>query len=150
MIDCPEKLHSGADLIVSLSFYMLPGAFKRYKAGSESSKADKRVPFFEGTETREEEMLRNRKESLQQLFGKLGLMPKKSAASASSFGKENVPPEGPQQTKQGDGGQIKKEFGNSTAIKLDEEEASEDDAETLNETDLDVIYKRFVLNVCSV
>lgn len=140
MVDCPEKLHSGADLLVSLSFYMLPSAFKRYSPNQDEPGQDKSW-FNEGTETVEEETLRNRKESLQQLFEKLGLAPRKTASG--TYDKENIPPEGSQQLREPNGNQHKKGLSNRNELQLKEEGDSEDDAETLNQDDLDIIYKRY-------
>lgn len=139
MVDCPEKLHSGADLLVSLSFYMLPSAFKRYTPNPEHAETNK-LMFSEGTETVEEEKLRNRKESLQQLFEKLGLTPRITASP--SYDKENVPPKGSQQPKEANNGDRQKKALADRNESSPKEEDAEDEAETLNEDDLDVIYKR--------
>ena len=146
MIDCPEKLHTGADLIVSLSIYLLPSAFKRYTSDPSSSSAPARPKFWsnEGSETVEEEMLRRRKASLQQLFEKLGLKPRAGNTMASD--KENVPPDGsPQPTVSGnDPTRSKKGLDNVDGAKNNVDSADENDEEVLNENDLDAIYKRCV------
>ncbi|KAL5534034.1 hypothetical protein ACEPAG_494 [Sanghuangporus baumii] len=142
MVDCPEKLHSGADLLVSLSIYILPSAFKRYSLRpSGSEPAPSKTWFDEGRETIEEETLRNRKASLQQLFEKLGLKPR--TGNIPSLGKENIPPDGIQKPPALVNGSRKGlnnvEGTRDQEVDVDEDE---DDEEVLNENDLDVIYKR--------
>lgn len=74
MVECPEKLHTGADLMISLSIYLKPSAFKRQKVAFEEQQ---RSMFDEGQETAEEQMLRERKSSLLRLFKTLGLKPRR-------------------------------------------------------------------------
>lgn len=74
MIDCPATLHSGADLIVSLSVYIKASAFK---PSGTSSDEKVRVMFNEGQETASEQLLRERKASLLSLFDIVGLKPRK-------------------------------------------------------------------------
>ncbi|KAI0316497.1 SNF2 family N-terminal domain-containing protein [Amylostereum chailletii] len=71
MIECPAVLHSGADLIVSLSVYIKASAFKPSSASIDPPKS----MFNEGQETSDEQTLRERKSSLLQLFDVLGLKP---------------------------------------------------------------------------
>ena len=113
---------------MSLSVYIRPAAFKRYKVKSDSQ-VNVKFWFNEGQETTEEEVLRDRKTSLQQLFKTLGLKP--HAGNALVVEKENVPPPG--------GSVLEKH--NGTAV-----EEGEDEAEILSQNELDVIYKRFVPN----
>ncbi len=132
MIDSPETLHSGADLVMSLTAYMLPTAFK-----SLASSGDKESnPMFDqGQETDEERMMRERKTSLLRLFTEIGLKPQKKATltgtqpKGKQFSSENTSP-----TKKG----VKKE------IVGDGEEIEVEDGEDLSENELNVIYKRFV------
>ncbi|KIP11786.1 hypothetical protein PHLGIDRAFT_83110 [Phlebiopsis gigantea 11061_1 CR5-6] len=73
VVDCPPTLHSGADLIVSLSIYLKADAFK-----SPSTSIGEDVPrhmFNEGSETVDEQVLRERKSALIHLFDILGLKP---------------------------------------------------------------------------
>ncbi|KAA1467782.1 hypothetical protein DENSPDRAFT_770871 [Dentipellis sp. KUC8613] len=72
MVDCPETLHSGADLIVSLTLHMKAKAFKN--GGIPSSDRPK-VMFDDGRETTEEQNLRERKNALLHLFDVLNLKP---------------------------------------------------------------------------
>ncbi|KAL5535720.1 RAD5 [Sanghuangporus sanghuang] len=142
MVDCPEKLHSGADLLVSLSIYILSSAFKRYSpkpSGSESGPS--KTWFDEGRETIEEETLRNRKASLQQLFDKLGLKPR--PGNIPSLGKENIPPDGtPKPPALVNGSRKGLNNVDGTRDQEVDVDEDEDDEEVLNENDLDVIYKR--------
>ncbi|KAI0334349.1 hypothetical protein GY45DRAFT_1318351 [Cubamyces sp. BRFM 1775] len=74
MVECPGKLTTGADLIVSLSVYIKASAFRPPSLSSE----DKAKPMFnEGQETEEEQVLRERKSSLINLFKRINLKPRK-------------------------------------------------------------------------
>ncbi|CDO73050.1 hypothetical protein BN946_scf185007.g104 [Trametes cinnabarina] len=76
VVDCPERLVTGADLIVSLSVYIKLSAFK---PPSLSSDEKAKVMFNEGQETEEEKMLRERKTSLVNLFKRINLKPRKGS-----------------------------------------------------------------------
>ncbi|KAF4604775.1 DNA helicase rad5 [Pleurotus pulmonarius] len=130
MIDSPETLHSGADLVMSLTAYMLPTAFK-----SLASSGDKESnPMFDqGQETDEERMMRERKTSLLRLFTEIGLKPQKKATLTGTQPKgKQVSSENTSPTKKG----VKKE------IVGDGEEIEVEDGEDLSENELNVIYKR--------
>ncbi|KAH8119981.1 SNF2 family N-terminal domain-containing protein [Phellopilus nigrolimitatus] len=146
MIDCPEKLHSGADLLVSLSIYILPTAFKPYTSSPACSSISVSLKtwFNEGAETTEEETLRNRKLSLHLLFNKLGLEPR--AGNNGFLDKENVPPDGTPPLKTLGGTRSKKGLDNVEGSELEEVEQDENDEELLDEGDIDVIYKRAQAN----
>ena len=74
MVECPGKLTTGADLIVSLSVYIKISAFRPASLSS----VDKAKPMFnEGQETEEEQVLRERKSSLINLFKRINLKPRK-------------------------------------------------------------------------
>ncbi|KAL6304876.1 SNF2 family N-terminal domain-containing protein [Sparassis latifolia] len=77
IIDCPAKLHSGADLIVSLSVHMKATAFK---APSTFSDERPKVMFNEGQETATEQMLRERKSALLKLFKVVSLKPTRGSS----------------------------------------------------------------------
>ncbi|CCM03639.1 uncharacterized protein FIBRA_05783 [Fibroporia radiculosa] len=79
MIDCPNTLHSGADLIVSLSVYIKSTAFQPTNPSSEERA---RVMFDEGQETTTEQLLRERKQALLNLFDVLGLKPRRGSSFA--------------------------------------------------------------------
>ena len=53
MTDCPEKLTTGASLIVTLHIYLLAGAFKGIK-NFQSDDASVHFGFNEGLESEEE------------------------------------------------------------------------------------------------
>lgn len=143
MVDCPEKLHSGADLLVSLSIYLLPSAFKRYVPEFPiSSTSPSKTYFNEGYETSEEEALRQRTYSLQQMFEKLSLNPRRGHNSLG-IGKENVPPDGICEPKSTPNSQATKGvFIDAEDNKVGDPAESENLEEILSETDIDIIYKR--------
>ena len=76
MVECPPKLATGADLILSLSIYIKPSAFRPPKVTPEDGS---KVIFNEGHETEAEQILRERKKSLISLFKRIGLKPHKSS-----------------------------------------------------------------------
>ncbi|PIL31408.1 hypothetical protein GSI_06109 [Ganoderma sinense ZZ0214-1] len=83
VVECPAKLTTGADLIISLSIYMKPSAF----CSPSSSSEDKgKVMFNEGQETEAEQILRERKRSLISLFKRINLKPRKGNDSVSRAG----------------------------------------------------------------
>ena len=53
MTDCPEKLTTGASLIVTIQIYLLPGAFRPIK-NFQSDDARINFGFNEGLESEEE------------------------------------------------------------------------------------------------
>ena len=124
MVDCPEKLHTGADLLVSLSIYMRPAAFKRYEIKKDRD-TGKEFWWNEGQETQEEEILRDRKSSLRQLFDKLDLKPR--AGNDLTVDKENVPPAS---------AKGKERQSNGSPSNEEEEE------DVLSQNELDVIYRK--------
>jgi DNA repair protein RAD5 len=137
MIDCPETLHSGADLIVSLGVYLCPSAFKPLNVPSQTE--EKFDMYIEGKESIEEEALRERKASLLRLFDAVGLRPRrgnkvhlkaeKSKQSMHSDAMDKLS-QRPAPSKSG-----KKEIvGDGEEVELEGEE--------LGENDLDVIYRR--------
>lgn len=73
VVDCPPSLHSGASLIVSLSIYLKASAFKSPSTSAVNDQA--RSMFNEGQETADEQILRERKNSLIHLFDILSLKP---------------------------------------------------------------------------
>lgn len=143
MVDCPEKLHSGADLLVSLSVYLLPSAFKRYTPVSPSTSSSYTKSWFnEGQETSEEEALRQRKYSLHQMFEKLSLNPR-GGRDPLCFEKENIPPKGNAAPKDSSSLQLSRNGNFDTEdIKSGEAAEAENTEEVLSETDIDIIYRR--------
>jgi DNA repair protein RAD5 len=133
IIDCPEVLQSGTDLIVSLSVYLRAPAFKNPNLSKEEPSP--KVLFNEGQETPNEQYLRERKNSLLQLFRALGLKPRRghqsSEQDSNEGGKGLVP--APERRK----GTAR------TEIVGDGEEIEVEDGEELSENDLNLIYKRW-------
>ncbi|EJF67216.1 hypothetical protein DICSQDRAFT_45634 [Dichomitus squalens LYAD-421 SS1] len=74
MVECPTKLTTGADLILSLSIYIKPSAFRPPSYPSEDKAKDM---FDEGQETEAEQILRERKQSLTSLFKRINLKPRR-------------------------------------------------------------------------
>ncbi|KAG9222353.1 hypothetical protein CCMSSC00406_0002688 [Pleurotus cornucopiae] len=130
MIDCPETLHSGADLVMSLTAYMLPTAFKSLASSDDK---ESNPMFDQGQETDQERMMRERKTSLLRLFTEVGLKPKKKATLASAQPKGKQASSASTSTTKKN---VKKE------IVGDGEEIEVEDGEDLSENELNVIYKR--------
>jgi DNA repair protein RAD5 len=131
MVDCPEILYSGADLIVSLSVYLRGSAFKfRRTCGDEDSA---QAMFNEGQETMDEQVLRERKSSLLRLFDAIGLQPRngvrRDQEGLTDSTESAVPVPKRQKTVR-------------TEIVGDGEEIEVDDGEELTENELNVIYKK--------
>ena len=74
MVECPSKLTTGADLILSLSIYIKPSAFRPPSYSSEDRANNM---FNEGQETEAEQILRERKQSLVSLFKRINLKPRR-------------------------------------------------------------------------
>jgi len=133
IIDCPEVLQSGADLIVSLSVYLRASAFKNPNLSKDEPSP--KVLFNEGQETPNEQYLRERKNSLHHLFRAVGLKPRRghqvSEQDAKKGGNDSVlAPERRKGTAR-------------TEIVGDGEEIEVEDGEELTENDLNLIYKRW-------
>ena len=149
MLDCPEKLYTGADLLVLLSLHILPSAFRRYKAKINGDVSQDKVSYFEreGVETEEEKNLRARKASLQNLFKRLDLRPKQDEQPLHSpEGKENVHPEGAPLPSQIVCSGSRKCLGDGSGNhnhSHNHDDSDDSDAEVLSDGDLQVIYKRF-------
>ncbi|KAF8628247.1 hypothetical protein AX15_004022 [Amanita polypyramis BW_CC] len=133
MTDCPDRLSTGASLIVTLKAYVLPNAFTSLKASQYSD--DSKTMLREEWETLDERLLRERKDAILELFDVIGLKPqieanvKKPMHSKSSNG---VP---------------KKQDTTSTSRRVKEivgdgEEVEVEAGEELSKDDLNVIYKR--------
>ncbi|TDL28160.1 hypothetical protein BD410DRAFT_870386 [Rickenella mellea] len=75
MVDCPTTLHTGGDLLVSLSIYILPLAFKPIAMNLEedSDSLPTKLMINEGQETQDEQLLRERKSSLLKMFSAIDL-----------------------------------------------------------------------------
>lgn len=134
MTDCPDKLTTGASLIVSVDIYMLPSAFNPTSKASRSQDTPKAM-FGEGMETIDETNLRERKTSILKLFEVVGLKPQagvnvKSRKTDEQLHEEALKIFSQRKTKK------------VTEIVGDGEEIEVDDEEDLSKNDLDMIYKR--------
>jgi len=135
MVDCPDVLHSGADLIVSLSVFLRASAFKSLDTSSANDSSN--VIFNEGQETLDEQYLRERKSSLIRLFHAVGLKPHSGGRQHQvCLNEETV------NTTQPPGDSLKKHRTVKTEIVGDGEEIEVEDGEDLTENELNVIYKR--------
>jgi DNA repair protein RAD5 len=145
MIDCPEVLHSGADLIVSLSVYIRISAFQPSNFSHPSVEDAHQVIFNGGQETYDEQALRERKTSLLRLFDAVGLKPR----SGNDFTKKKSDAELREEIRkrmaQRDGNNSKK-----TEIVGDGEEVVTDDGEELSDNELSMIYKRYLVSIIKV
>ena len=142
MIDCPPVLHSGADLIVSLSIYLRFSAFKPPDTSASmstitSAKEKNNMMFNEGKETFDEQVLRERKNSLLKLFEAVGLKPRAGAdfvkqcyKSDKELHEEAIK----------DKTQAKKPP--KIEIVGDGEEVEVEEGEDLSENELNMIYKK--------
>jgi DNA repair protein RAD5 len=139
MIDCPESLHSGADLIVSLSVYIRGSAFRPPATSSEDTR---KVIFDDGRETLDEQTLRERKSSLLRLFDAVGLKPQsgndfsKRRNDIDTELKEDSMKTMRQKNDEKPGKSVKTEFVG------DGEEVEVEDGEDLSENELVMIYKK--------
>ncbi|KIJ66394.1 hypothetical protein HYDPIDRAFT_109414 [Hydnomerulius pinastri MD-312] len=133
MVDCPIVLHSGADLIVSLSVYITASAFKPSSTQSDASPPPK-VIFGQGQETEDEQALRERKTALLALFDVVNLRPRRGAQAPKS----DQTPDGGAEI--GSGPPEKKKT--KTEIVGDGEEIEVEDGEELSDNQLDVIYRK--------
>jgi DNA repair protein RAD5 len=138
IIDCPAVLHSGADLIVSLSVYMLPAAFQPHQVSN--SDVGPKPMFDEGKETLDEQSLRERKSALLQLFNAVGIRAR-SQAKLSKPRDHEMKDESIQQMRN-----AVKTY--RTEIVGDGEEIEVEDGEELSDNELDMIYKRSVVLDC--
>lgn len=73
VVDAPRDLKTGLDIVVSLSVYILANAFK--SPGPHKDGNRKKPMFDEGSETAEEQELRERKQALLKLFDTVNLRP---------------------------------------------------------------------------
>ena len=138
IIDCPDNMHSGADLIVSLSVYIKASAFQPLDARAENNN---KTLFNEGQETESEQVLRARKSALIHLFRILNLRPQTTGLSKSKQGRQLNNDDLRQLTQRPKQGQTKKNV--KTEIVGDGEEVEvEVDGEDLSQNELDLIYKK--------
>ncbi|KAF8313854.1 hypothetical protein DL93DRAFT_2058713 [Clavulina sp. PMI_390] len=82
VIDCPKPLRTGNNVVLSLRAYFVPQAFQ--KRPSFDGDNDQKTFWEEGKETLDEQILRERKESLQQLFEAVSLRPVRQSGASKS------------------------------------------------------------------
>src|SRR5882762_4023768 len=148
MIDCPAVLHSGADLIISLSVYLRSSAFKTPSTSSPSSTSTNRkqktsMMFNEGQETLDEQVLRERKSSMLKLFDVVGLKPSAGADISKHWDKSDSELHGEAVKKVTQTNKLKKPV--RIEIVGDGEEVEVEEGEDLSENELNMIYKKYVL-----
>lgn len=132
MTDCPERLSTGASLIVTIDVYMLPAAF--VPVGRITSEDRSTLHFGEGSETQGELDLRERKSAILRMFDVLGLKPQAEAIQRGGKREgelhQNVPAQpGKQKVK------AKEIVGDGEEVEVEEEES-------LSKNDLDMIYEK--------
>ncbi|KZT30927.1 hypothetical protein NEOLEDRAFT_1153350 [Neolentinus lepideus HHB14362 ss-1] len=142
MIDCPASLHSGADLIVSLSVYIRASAFR---VPSTCLMETPKVMFNEGQESQDEQSLRERKSALLRLFDVVGLRPRRRNAGCRN-GKNveaTLRDSDLKQMSQRRGGIARASKPTKIEVVGDGEEIEvEGDEEELSEDQLNTIYNR--------
>ncbi|VDB84343.1 unnamed protein product [Peniophora sp. CBMAI 1063] len=132
MIQCPETLHSGADLVISLSVFLLPAAFKPPAPSANDNNAPRNV-FDESSETSVEQTLRERKVGLLKLFDQIGLKPVSGHDAAKL-------------KKQAEGDLDGEDLIALTQAPSGKGSEEEEEGEDLGEDELNLIYKRAQAN----
>ncbi|KAJ6541849.1 SNF2 family N-terminal domain-containing protein [Mycena capillaripes] len=133
MMDCPEKLSTGATLIITADVYMLHAAFTASKSAGDDRPT---VMFSEGVETLDEQMLRERKASILKLFDVLNLRPQAGANFTGRKSDEEIHEEAMKKISQ------RTKPKKVTEIVGDGEEIEVEEGEELTENDLDMIYHK--------
>lgn len=132
MMDCPEKLSTGATLIITADVYMLSAAFKPSNSDADDGPTSM---FSEGAETIDEQMLRERKASILKLFDVLGLRPQAGANFVGRKSDEEIHEEAMKKMAQRKSKKV-------TEIVGDGEEIEVEEGEELSANDLDMIYQK--------
>ncbi|EEB87201.1 hypothetical protein MPER_15548, partial [Moniliophthora perniciosa FA553] len=129
--DCPDRLSTGCELIVSVDVFLLPPAFVHI----ETTGSDKtpNMLWGEGLETSEESALRERKSAVLKMFEVLGLRPQEGA----NLSGRKTEAELQQEAKK----YAKASVTKKTETVGDGEEIEVDDDEELSRNDIDMIYK---------
>jgi DNA repair protein RAD5 len=143
MVDCPNPLQVGAEMIISLNLYIKTSAFTiPSTSGSGSTSGKSRTYLNEGEETLDEQMMRGRKTALNRMFKVLGLRPQITGGASNKQALEH------RQTAAGlttAGDKDKKPARSKPKTEIvgdgEEVEIDEDDGE-LTENQLDLIYKK--------
>ena len=134
MTDCPNRLTTGATLIVSVAVYILPSAFRVHLP---PSKDEQSISLWkEGMETDEEKSLRERRSSILKLFDVIGLRPENGVNLKELKTMEAAVHEAT----------MKKPAHKRVEVVGDGEEIEvDDDDEDLSKNELDMIYKKWVV-----
>lgn len=139
MTDCPERLSTGASLIVTIDVYMLPAAF--VPVGHATSEDRSKLHFGEGSETQGELDLRERKSAILKMFEVLGLKPQAEAIQRGGKQEGELHQNAPMQ--------LGKQKVKAKEIVGDGEEIEVEEEETLSKNDLDMIYEKCAVLHCS-
>jgi DNA repair protein RAD5 len=140
VVDCPETLQTGIDIVVSLSVYILPKAFK---ASTPIADDIQRNMFNEGLETLEEQELRERRSSLVQLFDSVGLRPIEGSGLVGKKALHELNSDDALKMTEGSHKPESKVVRKEVAGDGEEVEV-EAEGDDLSENELDMIYKRWV------
>ncbi|KAJ6623172.1 SNF2 family N-terminal domain-containing protein [Mycena sp. CBHHK59/15] len=133
MMDCPDKLSTGATLIVTADVYMLPSAFQPSNPSDDDE--NHTLMFNDGAETLDEQMLRERKASILKLFDVLGLRPQAGANFSGRKSDEQIHDEAMKKMAQHKSKKVKEIVGDGEEIEVEE-------GEELSENDLNTIYQK--------
>ncbi|KAF8899229.1 DNA repair protein RAD5 [Infundibulicybe gibba] len=131
MTDCPDKLTTGADLIITLRAFLLPSAFRPPSV----SKEDQKLRINEDAITEDEKKLQGRKNAIVKLFDIIGLKPQAGANLTGRKSDEQIQDDVMKHAARRKPNKIKEVVG-------DGEEIEVEDGEELSGNDLDMIYKR--------
>ncbi|THV06582.1 hypothetical protein K435DRAFT_645293 [Dendrothele bispora CBS 962.96] len=133
MTDCPEKLTTGADLMVTVDIYLLPSAFTEAK----TTRSDDRPTFYfnESAETQEEKNLRERKSAVLKVFEVVGLRPQAGVNLGGLKSDAELKQEASEILSQPKAKKVKEYVGDGEEIEVEE-------GEEVSKNDLDTIYKK--------
>lgn len=135
MIDCPAKLTTGADLIISVDVYILPSAFTFETPSTDHQEEKPNMMFGEGMETADETTLRERKSSLLKMFEVLSLEPQCGVKLSGLTEQEEMHKDTVKNISKAKARKVTEIVGDGEEVEV------EVDGELTN-NDLDMIYKR--------
>ena len=139
VIECPDMLRSGVNIIVSLRVYIKDSAFHSLERPEDDRP---KAMFNEGQETEAEQKLRERKGALLKLFDVLNIKPRRGATSSKHRKGELDTNDLAMLTQTG----ANKKGKNPTKTEIvgDGEEIEVEAGEDLSENELNLIYKKYV------
>lgn len=154
VVTCPKPLKTGQNILLSLRAYFLPAAFESFRVAPING-SEKGQIWAEGTETLDEQILRERKTSLLQLFDAVSLKPTRSSAAASAL--EHTSPldqlsqRQPERSEKG-AKTRGDERGKTREIIGDDEDAEEIEVEgeVIGDDQLDMIYRKSEFSSSSI